>query len=62
MASLLKSATNGSSASSSEAVSERARRTTGETASEEAPRRDPEVVAIDSERFADVAPAAVFVT
>src|SRR5215204_911431 len=46
MTSLLKSSMNGSSDSSSEAISEGARRATGETAPEEAARRDPEVVAI----------------
>src|SRR3984957_2277745 len=50
MASLVKSSTNGSSGSSSDAVSEGARRATGETASEEAARRDPEVVAIARRR------------
>jgi len=50
MASLLKSAANESSVSSTEAVSEGARRATGETASVEAPRRDPEVVAIAKRR------------
>src|SRR5450830_1787671 len=47
MTSLLKSSINGSlGSSSSEAVAEGARRATGETASEAAARRDPEVVAI----------------
>jgi len=51
MTSLLKSSTNGLSASSSrEAVAEGARRATGEVASREAPRRDPEVVAIAMRR------------
>jgi transposase-like protein len=51
MTSLLKSSTNGLSASSSrEAVAEGARRATGEVASREAPRRDPEVVAIARRR------------
>ena len=50
MASLVKSSTNGSSGSSSDAVSEGARRATGETASEEAARRDPEVVSIARRR------------
>jgi hypothetical protein len=51
MTSLLKSSTNGLSASSSrEAVAEGARRATGELASREAPRRDPEVVAIARRR------------
>src|SRR5450759_2113668 len=50
MTSLLKSAANESSGSSTEAVSEGARRATGETASEEAARRDPEVVAIARRR------------
>ena len=50
MASLPKSAANESSGSSSEAVSEGARRATGETASEEAVHRDPEVVAIARRR------------
>jgi transposase len=45
MTSLLKSSMNGSSDSSSEAISEGARRATGETAPDEAARRDPEVVA-----------------
>ena len=50
MTSSLKSSMNGSSGSSSEAVSEGARRATGEMASEEAARRDPEVVAIARRR------------
>src|SRR5450830_580965 len=50
MTSLLKSSMNGLSGSSSEAVAEGARRATGETASEEAARRDPEVVAIAKRR------------
>jgi transposase-like protein len=50
MTSLLKSSMNGLLGSSSEAASEGARRATGETASEEAPRRDPEVVAIARRR------------
>lgn len=50
MASLPKFAANESSGSSSEAVSEGARRATEETASEEATRRDPEVVAIARRR------------
>src|SRR5450631_4037946 len=50
MTSLLKSSMNGLLASSSDAASEGARRATGETASEEAPRRDPEVVAIARRR------------
>src|SRR5580700_7611007 len=52
MTSLLKSSTNGLSASSSscEAVAEGARRATGEMASQEAARRDPEVVAIAKRR------------
>ena len=50
MTSLLKSSMNGSSGSSSEAVSEGARRATGEMASEQAARRDPEVVAIARRR------------
>ena len=50
MTSLLKSSMNGSSGSSSGAVSEGARRATGEMASEEAARRDPEVVAIARRR------------
>ena len=45
MTSLFKSSLNGLSGSSGEAVSEGARRATGETASPEAARRDPEVVA-----------------
>jgi transposase len=50
MTSLLKSSANGSSDSCSEAVSEGARRATGETASQDASRRDPEVVAIARRR------------
>jgi hypothetical protein len=50
MTSLLKSSMNGLLGSSSEAASEGARRATGETASEEGPRRDPEVVAIARRR------------
>src|SRR5664280_1747026 len=50
MTSLLKSSINGSLGSSSEAVAEEARRAAGETASEEAARRDPEVVAIAKRR------------
>ena len=50
MTALLKSSMNGLSGSSSEAVAEGARRATGETASGEAPRRDPEVVAIARRR------------
>src|ERR1019366_1431870 len=50
MSSLLKSSMNGSLGPSSEAVAEEARRATGETASEEAARRDPEVVAIARRR------------
>src|SRR5450759_5884691 len=50
MTSLLKSSINGSLGSSSEAVAEGARRATGETASEAAARRDPEVVAIAKRR------------
>src|SRR5450830_312419 len=51
MTSLLKSSINGSlGSSSSEAVAEGARRATGETASEAAARRDPEVVAIAKRR------------
>src|SRR5450830_207721 len=52
MTSLLKSSINGSlGSSSSEAVAEGARRATGETASEAAARRDPEVVASDKRRL-----------
>src|SRR5664279_5340617 len=51
MTSLLKSSINGSLGSSSEAVAEGARRATGETASEAAARRDPEVVAIAKRRL-----------
>src|SRR5664280_914127 len=50
MTSLLKSSINGSLGSSSEAVAEEARRAAGETASEAAARRDPEVVAIAKRR------------
>lgn len=50
MTSLLKSSVNGMSGSSTEAVSEGARRATGETASVEAARRDPEVVAVARRR------------
>src|SRR5674476_1492272 len=50
MTSLFKSSLNGLSGSSGEAVAEGARRATGETASPEAPRRDPEVVAIARRR------------
>jgi transposase len=50
MTSSLKSSGNGMSSSSTEAVSEGARRATGETASVEAARRDPEVVAIARRR------------
>src|ERR1019366_6814156 len=50
MTSFLKSSTNGSLGSSSEAVAEGARRATGETASQEAARRDPEVAAIARRR------------
>ena len=50
MTSLLKSSMNELSGSSSEAVSEGARRATGEMAPEEAARRDPEVVAIARRR------------
>ena len=50
MASLLKSSLNGLSGSSSEAVAEGAGRATGEMASEEGARRDPEVVAIARRR------------
>ncbi len=50
MALLVKSSAYGSSGSSSDAVSEGARRATGETASEEAARRDPEVVSIARRR------------
>jgi len=50
MTSSLKSSMNGSLGSSSEAVTEGARRATGETASGEAARRDPEVVAIARRR------------
>src|SRR5450631_4162932 len=50
MASLLKSSLNGLSGSSSEAVAEGADRATGEMASGEGARRDPEVVAIARRR------------
>src|ERR1700674_3416725 len=50
MTSLLKSSTNGLSDSSCDAVAEGARRETGEMASQEAARRDPEVVAIARRR------------
>lgn len=50
MTSLLKSSTNGLSRSSCEAVAEGARRATGETVSQEAARRGPEVVAIARRR------------
>ena len=50
MTALLKSSTNGSVDSSSEAVTEGARRATGEMASGEAARRDPEVVVIARRR------------
>src|SRR6202142_4697942 len=50
MTSLVKTSLNGLSGSSSEAVAEGAGRATGETASEEAARRDPEVVAIARRR------------
>jgi hypothetical protein len=50
MTSLLKSSTNGLLGSSGEAASEGARTATGETASPEAARRDPEVVAIARRR------------
>jgi hypothetical protein len=50
MTSLLKCSTNGLSGSSSEAVAEGAGRTTGEMASGEGARRDPEVVAIARRR------------
>jgi len=50
MTSLLKSSMNGLLGSSSEVASEGARRATGEVASQEAPRRDPEVVAIAKRR------------
>ena len=58
MTSLLKSSINGSLGSSSEAVAEGARRATGETASEEAARRDPEVVAIAKRRQFSGSPGA----
>jgi len=50
MTSLVKSSANGLSVSSCDAVAEGARRATGETASQEAARRDPEVVAIARRR------------
>jgi transposase len=50
MTSLLRSSTDGLSASSCEVVAEGARRATGETASQEAGRRDPEVVAVARRR------------
>jgi transposase len=50
MTSLLKSSLNGLSGSSSEAVAEGAGRATGEMASGEGARRDPEVVAIARRR------------
>jgi transposase-like protein len=50
MSALLKDSMIGSSGFASEAISEGARRATGEAASEEAPRRDPEVVAIARRR------------
>src|SRR5674476_1629312 len=50
MTSLFKSSLYGLSGSSGEAVAEGARRATGETASPEAPRRDPEVVALARRR------------
>jgi len=50
MTSLLKSSANGSLSSSCEAVAEGARRATGETVSQDASRRDPEVVAIATRR------------
>src|ERR1700693_249599 len=50
MTSLLKSSMNGPSGFSPEAIAEGARRATGETASGEAARRDPEVVAIARRR------------
>ena len=50
MTSLLKSSLNGLSGSSSEAVAEGAGRATGEMASEEGARRDPEGVAIARRR------------
>ena len=50
MTSLLKSSTNGLSGSSCETVAEGARRATGETVSQEAARRGPEVVAIARRR------------
>jgi transposase len=50
MTALLKSSMNGSLGACAEAVTEGARRATGETASGEAARRDPEVVAIARRR------------
>src|SRR5712691_12535328 len=50
MSAVLKASMSGSSVSSSEAVSEGARRATAEMASGEAARRDPEVVAIARRR------------
>src|ERR1700693_777720 len=50
MTSLVKSSLNGLSGSSSEAVAEGAGRATGETASGEGARRDPEVVVIARRR------------
>src|SRR5471030_2299041 len=50
MTSLLKFSTNGLSGSSCDTVAEGARRATGETVSQEAARRDPEVVAIARRR------------
>ena len=50
MSAILKSSMVGLTDSSSGAVAEGARRATGETASEDAPRRDPEVVAIARRR------------
>src|SRR5271157_2092147 len=50
MTSLVKTSLNGLSGSSSEAVAEGAGRATGEIASEEGARRDPEVVAIARRR------------
>ncbi len=50
MSAMLKSSMDGLTDSSSEAVTEGARRATEETASEDAPRRDPEVVAIARRR------------
>ena len=50
MTALLKSSMNGLSGCSSEAITEEAGRATGETASGEPPRRDPEVVVIARRR------------